>query len=131
MRATLSSPPLHTDRLDDCLREAAQVNQQQELLEQPLLDFAGDIRESFEALRPFETLWGNVAVHLTNTRALYEAPLAQQPDPSLVLADACRASAAMSAVIKELPAEATAPRAMAAKVVGEMQVGRGGGGIGG
>ena len=98
------------------------MNQQQELLEQPLLDFAGDIRECFEVLRPFEALWGAVATHLATTKALYENPLAQQPDPSIVLADAFRASAAMSAAIKDLPADATAPKAMAAKVVAEIQV---------
>lgn len=97
------------------------MNQQQELLEQPLLDFSGDIRETLDALRPHETLWASIAAHLARTRALYEAPLAQQPDPAVVLTEACRASVAMAAAIKDLPADATPPRAMAAKVVAEMQ----------
>ena len=87
-----------------------------------MLDFAGDIRESFDDLRPYETLWSNVASHMESMKALYEGPLTQQPDPSDVLSEAYRASAAISAAIKDLPPEATAPRAAGSKIIGEIQV---------
>jgi hypothetical protein len=130
------------------LREASQVNQQQELLEQPVLDFAGkqrrggshcfaastqllssplsqplgDIRDTLDDLRPYESLWQQSATHGVTMKRIYTMPLAKQPDPTLTLADVLRASASMTGIIKDLPPDASAPRAMAAKVVAEMQV---------
>jgi len=107
-------------RLESAQSECDAINQQQELLEQPVVDYATDIKEATVRLAPFEKLWTAIAAYLSNTGRWYDqALLTNNADEALKEAENQRASAAK--VLRELPEEATAPRTLLSKVRDDLE----------
>lgn len=106
--------------LTDGLEEAEKINEQEQLLDLEVTDYAATINIALKDLDPFDRLWTTVGQYLHMHQAWYDSPLLTN-DPEAAEKEGDGVKVAMMRMAKELDPEiAPEPRRVAVKVKEEV-----------